>query len=54
MPAGGGISSAAQSLVYKVTFDKICSDYLLVSGEKAYLVKVLPNKDGTVVRKHLS
>jgi len=44
----------APQTVYKVSFDKICSNYLLVSGEKAYLVKIQSSQDGTVVRKHLS
>ena len=53
MPSSGQANAALQ-MVQKVTFDKICSNFLLISGEKAHLVKITPSSDGTVVRKHLS
>jgi len=53
MPLGNQGIMAPQT-VYRVAFDKICSNYLLISGEKANLVKIVPSADGTVVRKHLS
>lgn len=52
--AAGGQGHSTPQTVYKVAFDKICSNYLLISGEKAFLVKIVASSDGTVVRKHLS
>lgn len=53
MPTGNQANMAPQT-VYKVAFDKSNSNYLLISGEKANLVKIVPSADGTVVRKHLT
>ena len=53
MPLGNQGMMSPQT-VYKVAFDKICSNYLLISGERANLVKIVPSADGSVIRKHLS
>ena len=39
-PQDAPSNSSASLTVYKVAFDKISSDFLLVSGEKAHLVRV--------------